>query len=105
MDVDAGGRLHVETRDGGEVGRIDAGRPQVRPSGAAPESEAAPVPARDETPAAVFAANVVRLRKSKGLTMEHVAWAVGEHHTAWGRIESGERKPDAGDGVQAGTWA
>lgn len=25
--------------------------------------------------------------------MEQAAWAVGMHHTAWGRIESGERKP------------
>jgi XRE family transcriptional regulator, regulator of sulfur utilization len=51
------------------------------------------VPSRDETPAAVFAANVARLRKAKGLTMEQAAWAVGMHHTAWGRIEAGERKP------------
>lgn len=25
--------------------------------------------------------------------MEEAAWSVGMHHTAWGRIESGERKP------------
>jgi transcriptional regulator with XRE-family HTH domain len=51
------------------------------------------VAARADTPAAVFAANVARLRRSKGLTMEQAAWAVGMHHTAWGRIEAGERKP------------
>ena len=51
------------------------------------------MPARSNKPAAVFAANVTRLRKSKGLTMEDAAWSVGMHHTAWGRIESGERKP------------
>lgn len=49
--------------------------------------------ARADTPAAVFAANVTRIRKGKGLTMEQAAWAVGMHHTAWGRIEAGERKP------------
>jgi transcriptional regulator with XRE-family HTH domain len=51
------------------------------------------VAARPDTPAAVFAANVARLRKAKGLTMEQAAWSVGMHHTAWGRIEAGERKP------------
>jgi transcriptional regulator with XRE-family HTH domain len=51
------------------------------------------VPAPSNKPAAAFAANVARLRKSKGLTMEDAAWSVGMHHTAWGRIESGERKP------------
>ena len=45
------------------------------------------------TPAEVFAANVTRLREEKGLTMEACAWTAGIHHTAWGRIESGERKP------------
>lgn len=49
--------------------------------------------ARPAKSAAVFAANVARIRKSKGLTMEQAAWSVGMHHTAWGRIESGERKP------------
>jgi transcriptional regulator with XRE-family HTH domain len=49
--------------------------------------------ARPDTPAAVFASNVARLRMAKGLTMEQAAWAVGMHHTAWGRIEAGERKP------------
>jgi transcriptional regulator with XRE-family HTH domain len=51
------------------------------------------VSARSAKPAAVFAANVARLRKRKGLTMEEAAWSVGMHHTAWGRIEAGERKP------------
>ncbi len=26
--------------------------------------------------------------------MEQAAWSVGMHHTAWGRIEAGERKPN-----------
>ena len=51
------------------------------------------MPARSNKPAAVFAANVKRLRERKGLTMEEAAWSVGMHHTAWGRIEAGERKP------------
>lgn len=25
--------------------------------------------------------------------MEQAAWTVSMHHTAWGRIEAGERKP------------
>lgn len=49
-----------------------------------------PIP---DTPSAAFAANVRRLRKSRGLTMEQAAWAGGIHPTVWGRIESGERKP------------
>lgn len=51
------------------------------------------MPARSNKPAAAFAANVKRLREKRGLTMEQAAWAVGMHHTAWGRIEAGERKP------------
>jgi transcriptional regulator with XRE-family HTH domain len=51
------------------------------------------VAARAKQPAAIFAANVKRLRKARGLTMEQAAWSVGMHHTAWGRIEAGERKP------------
>jgi transcriptional regulator with XRE-family HTH domain len=51
------------------------------------------VPSRSDTPASAFAANVVRLRKAKGLTQEQAAWAVGMHPSAWGRIEAGERKP------------
>lgn len=51
------------------------------------------MPARSNTPAATFAANVERIRKAKGLTQEQAAWAAGMHHTAWGRIEAGERKP------------
>ena len=27
------------------------------------------------------------------MTIEQAAWSVGMHHTAWGRIEAGERKP------------
>ncbi len=50
--------------------------------------------ARPKTPRAIFAANVARLRQAKGLTMEQAAWSVGMHHTAWGRIEAGERKPN-----------
>lgn len=49
--------------------------------------------ARSDSPAAIFAGNVERLRKAKGLTQEQAAWAAGMHHTAWGRIEAGERKP------------
>jgi transcriptional regulator with XRE-family HTH domain len=51
------------------------------------------VPARPNTPAAIFAANVERRRKAKGLTQEQAAWSVGMHPSAWGRIEAGERKP------------
>lgn len=51
------------------------------------------MPARSNNPAAAFAANVKRLREKRGLTMEEAAWSVKMHHTAWGRIESGERKP------------
>lgn len=51
------------------------------------------MPARSETPAAIFAGNVKRLREAKGLTQEKAAWSVGMHHSAWGRIESGKRVP------------
>ena len=51
------------------------------------------MPAKANSPAATFATNVKRLREKRGLTMEEAAWSVGMHHTAWGRIESGERKP------------
>jgi transcriptional regulator with XRE-family HTH domain len=50
------------------------------------------VPARSNN-AAVFAANIKRLREQRGLTMEQAAWSVSLHHSAWGRLESGERKP------------
>ena len=65
--------------------RIHGGGPLIRPT----------VPARANNPhaAAAFAANVQRLREKRGLTMEQAALSVGMHHTAWGRIESGERKP------------
>lgn len=51
------------------------------------------MPARPDTPAAAFAANVERLREARGLTQEQLGWACGMHQTAIGRIESGERKP------------
>lgn len=51
------------------------------------------MPKRPDTPAAIFAANVVRLRKAKKMTQEEAAWAVDMHPSAWGRIEAGERKP------------
>lgn len=51
------------------------------------------MPTRSKPPRVIFAANVKRLREARGLTMEQAAWSVGMHHTAWGRIESGERKP------------
>jgi transcriptional regulator with XRE-family HTH domain len=54
------------------------------------------MPARPNTPAATFAANVERIRKAKKLTREQAAWAAGMHHTAWGRIETGDRKPTLG---------
>jgi transcriptional regulator with XRE-family HTH domain len=55
--------------------------------------EAPPVAAPD-TPAAIFAANVRRLRLARGLTMEAAAEDAGMNHTAWGRIESGKRRPN-----------
>jgi len=51
------------------------------------------VPARSDTPAAAFAANVERLREARGLTQEQLGWACGMHQTAIARIEKGERKP------------
>jgi transcriptional regulator with XRE-family HTH domain len=52
------------------------------------------LPASPDKPAAVFAANVRRLREAKGLTMEQAGWAAGIDPTAWGRIESGQRRPN-----------
>lgn len=52
-----------------------------------------PVPARSDTPAAAFAANVERIRRERELTQEQLGWASGIHQTAVARIESGERKP------------
>lgn len=40
-----------------------------------------------------FAANVVRLRERRGWTKEEAAWACGIDPTAYGRLESGERRP------------
>lgn len=53
----------------------------------------AAVPASAKSPAAQFAANVVRLRERRGWTKEQAAWACGIDPTAISRIESGERKP------------
>lgn len=46
-----------------------------------------------ETPRAIFAANVARIREQRGLTQEQLGWAAGIHQTAIARIEKGERKP------------
>lgn len=51
------------------------------------------MPEPPETEAAQFAANIVRLRERRGMTKEQAAWACGINPTAYGRIESGERKP------------
>jgi transcriptional regulator with XRE-family HTH domain len=51
---------------------------------------------RSQPPAAIFASNVARIRKARGLTQEQAAWAVDMHPTAWGRIEAGQRKPTLG---------
>lgn len=51
------------------------------------------MPARPDTPAAAFAANVERIRKERGLTQEQLGWASGIYQTTIARIESGERKP------------
>lgn len=49
--------------------------------------------AKPQTPRAIFAANVGRIRESKGLTQEQLGWAAGLHQTAVARIESGDRQP------------
>lgn len=49
--------------------------------------------AKAETPRAIFAANIARIREQRGLTQEQLGWAAGLHQTAVARIESGERKP------------
>lgn len=51
------------------------------------------MPAAAPSPAAQFAANVVRCRERREWTKEQAAWACGMDPTAYGRIESGERKP------------
>jgi transcriptional regulator with XRE-family HTH domain len=51
------------------------------------------VAAKAETPRAIFAANVARIREARGLTQEQLGWASGIHQTAVARIENGERKP------------
>ena len=49
--------------------------------------------AKPQTSRAIFAANVGRIRESKGLTQEQLGWAAGLHQTAVARIESGDRQP------------
>lgn len=44
-------------------------------------------------PQAIFAANIARIRESKGLTQEQLGWAAGLHQTAIARIENGDRQP------------
>lgn len=51
------------------------------------------MPTKPETPRAVFAANIRRIRERRGLTQEQLGWASGIHQTAVARIESGERRP------------
>jgi transcriptional regulator with XRE-family HTH domain len=51
------------------------------------------VPSRTDTPQAKFAANLARMRASRGLTQEQLGWAAGIHQTAIARIEKGARKP------------
>jgi transcriptional regulator with XRE-family HTH domain len=46
-----------------------------------------------KSPRAIFAANVSRIRESRGLTQEQLGWAAGLHQTAIARIESGDRQP------------
>jgi transcriptional regulator with XRE-family HTH domain len=52
------------------------------------------VAAKADTPRAIFAANVARIRERRGLTQEQLGWACDLHQTAVARIESGERKPN-----------
>jgi transcriptional regulator with XRE-family HTH domain len=47
-----------------------------------------------KSPRAIFAANVSRIRESRGLTQEQLGWAAGLHQTAIARIESGDRQPN-----------
>lgn len=51
------------------------------------------MPPQPTTPEAQFAANITRLRESRGMTQEQLGWASGLHQTAVARIENGERKP------------
>lgn len=51
------------------------------------------MPANPQSPSAIFAENVGRIRERRGLTQEQLGWAAGLHQTAVARIESGERKP------------
>jgi transcriptional regulator with XRE-family HTH domain len=49
--------------------------------------------AKPQTPRAIFAANVARIREQRGMTQEQLGWDAGLHQTAIARIESGEREP------------
>ena len=49
-----------------------------------------------DSPSAIFAANVGRIREAKGLTQEQLGWASGLHQTAIARIETGDRMPTLG---------
>jgi transcriptional regulator with XRE-family HTH domain len=51
------------------------------------------VPQPANTPRAIFAANVTRLREERGLTQEKLGWAAGLHQTEVARIEKGTRNP------------
>lgn len=52
-----------------------------------------PVPEPSDTPRAIFAANVTRLREERELTQEKLGWAAGLHQTEIARIEKGTRNP------------
>lgn len=54
------------------------------------------MPSKPQTPRAIFAANVERIREQRGLTQEQLGWAAGLHQTAVARIESGDRQPTLG---------
>jgi transcriptional regulator with XRE-family HTH domain len=54
------------------------------------------MPAASKGSAAIFAANVERIRKGRDLTQEQLGWACGLHQTAIARIEGGEREPTLG---------
>lgn len=51
------------------------------------------MPGKSDRPQAIFAANVTRIRKERGLTQEKLGWAAGLHASEIGRIEKGTRNP------------
>jgi transcriptional regulator with XRE-family HTH domain len=51
------------------------------------------MPARPRSDAAIFGANVRRIRNRRRLTQEQLGWACGLHQTAIARIEEAERQP------------